>query len=275
MHTYIDKLRARYYAVVSGAWLALSLPACVLPRVAEQSQQTSSPASSVGAPQAEASLAMQNGALPDEGETPRQSDSPDHAAPETPDAGQSDSGTVTMPDARASGGSVARSQSAAGQGGRSPESAPQHNDPSGGANGAAGATPSTRLRMLGVRCEASSECASGHCVDGVCCENACRSACAQCRSTGECVLLDGEPDPDACSDSRQICVRGACLLPNGFACTTPYECGSGLCILGGPDTTTGSRTGRCCSMSCGNCQQCTVDGTACIRISGTDAMCAI
>ncbi|MBL8743954.1 MAG: hypothetical protein JNK04_22755, partial [Myxococcales bacterium] len=61
------------------------------------------------------------------------------------------------------------------------------------------------LDALGVGCQDSAACASGHCVDGVCCDQSCPGTCEACdgASLGVCSPIVGDPHGD-----RPPCAAG-------------------------------------------------------------------
>ncbi len=107
---------------------------------------------------------------------------------------------------------------------------------------------------LGLACQSDLDCAEGTCVDSVCCNEACGAACESCDAAGACAA---DPDGTNCGDGLQCFGRGACLSPNGAACQTAAECGSGNCE---PATGGGS---ACCEAPCADGLLCNGDG-ACI-----------
>jgi hypothetical protein len=141
----------------------------------------------------------------------------------------------------------------------------------------------TCLERNGQMCTASAQCLTGECIDGRCCNSACSGQCDNCglaASPGMCTNqpagFAGAPSctpfvcngaascPSMCTTSAECimgatCMGGACLLPNGAACTTNTQCLNMHCV-----------GNVCCNSACnGLCQEC---GTgACTPIdAGTD-----
>jgi hypothetical protein len=167
--------------------------------------------------------------------------------------------SMLEPSAAAAGSSGASSTSTAGQGAQKATAGKQADAPSAGKSGSA--SPALPL-ALGELCRSAAQCASGRCADGVCCNATCEGECEECNalgSLGRCIKLDGKPDFDSCPDSRQICGRGVCGLPNDDVCASDNECSSGFC----GDTP----SGRCCAIRCPICHTCT-NGETCEPISG-------
>lgn len=185
------------------------------------------------------------------------------------DASAADGG-MSRPDASAGDGAN-KSSAAAGQAGGAGVSGSEANLATAGASGAAsaGGAPAMDDTKLGKACRFASECPTGNCSDGVCCKTPCQSTCSRCNTQGECETLDDERDPDTCSASHNICLRGACLFTNGSECATDYECASGICDgRSAVRAPAGTPLGRCCTRRCPTCSRCNVDGAACSPASG-------
>jgi hypothetical protein len=116
-------------------------------------------------------------------------------------------------------------------------------------------------KPTGSSCSAGGQCASSYCVDGFCCSTACATACYSCGlpgTAGSCAAIpNGQQDHSAttpCDGTMEYCSAGTCQTnkkPNGIACTTGTECGTGFCI-----------DGYCCNSSCvGTCMACNVAGS--------------
>ena len=107
------------------------------------------------------------------------------------------------------------------------------------------------VKPLGSTCAANNECSSGFCADGVCCNTGCSGTCQSCNlagTVGTCSNVPNGQDPsNECTGATNCNGAGACvLLPQGSACTTAAECGTGFCV-----------DGVCCNTSCvGLCRRC-------------------
>jgi hypothetical protein len=76
-------------------------------------------------------------------------------------------------------------------------------------------------QVLGMRCDAASQCDSNNCIDGYCCDCSCDGQCESCSvagSEGYCTNIpNGEDDPDnSCNDllfctGEEYCYNGACI----------------------------------------------------------------
>jgi hypothetical protein len=236
-------------ARASIAVVALQLAACILPSVTQQTDPpaTASTSESATRPASDASMSV----APDSG-----SAAPPVSEPSaTADAGMS----LTEPSASAAGSNAGSagvsSMSTAGQGAAAGRLA---GAPSAGKSGAA--SPEQPL-ALGELCRSAAQCASGRCADGVCCNATCEGECEECNalgSLGRCIKLDGVPDFDSCPDSRQVCGRGVCGLPNGDICGSDDECASAVCVW----------AGTCCAINCPICHRCASGGEDCEPMSG-------
>jgi hypothetical protein len=104
---------------------------------------------------------------------------------------------------------------------------------------------------LGAACQSDIDCSEGTCIDGVCCGEACGAACESCDGTGACIA---EASGTNCGEGLACFGRGACLAPNGSACVTAVECGSGNCepAIGGGSA--------CCTEPCVGGLLCSGDG---------------
>jgi hypothetical protein len=105
---------------------------------------------------------------------------------------------------------------------------------------------------LGARCESNIDCSQGTCIDGVCCGEPCAAACETCDASGACVA---DASGTACGDGLACFGRGTCLAPNGSACQTGAECGSGNCVAA-----VGSGS-VCCAEPCAGGLLCNGSGT--------------
>jgi hypothetical protein len=101
---------------------------------------------------------------------------------------------------------------------------------------------------LGTLCDDGSQCKSGFCVLG------------GAPGTSVCCSVASCADGTFCADNTTASTAGTCVKPNGAACSTKADCGSGFCV-----------DGVCCDMLCdGQCEACDVAGAVgtCTGVKG-------
>ena len=107
----------------------------------------------------------------------------------------------------------------------------------------------------GQACASHGECSSGYCVDSVCCDSSCTKTCMSCSvsgNPGKCTNIPAtQPDKHAtlpCTSTQACDGKGNCKKASGRACTTPGECGSGVCADSICCATTCSQTCKACNV---------------------------
>ncbi|MBI2388686.1 MAG: hypothetical protein HYV09_03630 [Deltaproteobacteria bacterium] len=140
------------------------------------------------------------------------------------------------------------------------------------------------LKVKGVACARSAECALGNCVDGVCCETACSGSCVACTASkkgggvdGECGNIGSGTDPDGeCpDDGAASCKRsGVCDGKGGCALYASGEpCGAASCVDGKSVARRCDGVGTCMATTSADCGKFRCADGVCKTTCAADADC--